>query len=65
MFEGENPEITSIEMITVSVKEGSLFVCVKGYTVDGHDFAKSAVEMGRVAILARISIELRSPSVCC
>ena len=36
----ENPEITSIEADSRKVKEGSLFVCMKGYTVDSHDFAK-------------------------
>ena len=34
----ENPEITSIEADSRKVKEGSLFVCMKGYTVDSHDF---------------------------
>ncbi|AHZ52756.1 UDP-N-acetylmuramoylalanyl-D-glutamate--2,6-diaminopimelate ligase [Bacillus thuringiensis serovar kurstaki str. YBT-1520] len=32
----ENPEITSIEADSRKVKEGSLFVCMKGYTVDSH-----------------------------
>ena len=45
----ENPEITSIEADSRKVKEGSLFVCMKGYTVDSHDFAKQA----RAALLLR------------
>ena len=40
----ENPEITSIEADSRKVKEGSLFVCMKGYTVDSHDFAKQRHE---------------------
>lgn len=42
--DSQDPEITSIEMDSREVKKGSLFVCVKGYTVDGHDFAQKAVE---------------------
>ncbi|SHN59340.1 UDP-N-acetylmuramoyl-tripeptide--D-alanyl-D-alanine ligase [Desulfovibrio litoralis] len=34
------------------VKQGSLFVCVKGTRVDGHDFAEDAVDQGACAILA-------------
>lgn len=45
-YEGENPEITSIENDNRKVIDGSLFVCIKGYTVDGHDFAQLAVEHG-------------------
>ncbi|WP_435382658.1 UDP-N-acetylmuramoyl-L-alanyl-D-glutamate--2,6-diaminopimelate ligase [Bacillus altitudinis] len=48
----ENPEITSIEMDSREVKKGSLFVCIKGYTVDGHDYAEKAVKSGAAAIVA-------------
>lgn len=34
------------------VKEGDIFICIKGNTVDGHDFAKNAMERGAKAILA-------------
>lgn len=33
------------------VKAGDLFVCIKGYTVDGHQFAKAAEEAGACAIV--------------
>ncbi len=42
----ENPDITSIEMDSREVEKGSLFVCIKGYTVDGHDYAEKAVKVG-------------------
>src|SRR4051812_11046956 len=32
---------------------GSLFVCVPGERVDGHDFARAAVDAGSVAVLAQ------------
>ena len=48
----ENPLVKSIEMDSRQVKDGSLFICIKGYTVDGHDFVDSAIEKGAIAILA-------------
>jgi UDP-N-acetylmuramoyl-L-alanyl-D-glutamate--2,6-diaminopimelate ligase len=55
--------IASIEMDSREVKPGSLFVCVKGYTVDGHDFAQKAVEMGAVAVLAEKPMSLDVPVI--
>lgn len=54
-------EILSIENDHRKVSQGSLFICVKGYTVDGHDFAASAVENGAVAVLAERELNLEVP----
>ncbi len=59
----ENPTISSIEMDSREVKPGSLFICIKGYTVDGHDFAQKAVEKGAVAILAERELDVAIPVV--
>jgi UDP-N-acetylmuramoyl-L-alanyl-D-glutamate--2,6-diaminopimelate ligase len=56
-----NPEIISIENDNRKVQQGSLFICIKGYTVDGHDFAQSAVENGAAAILAERPLKLDVP----
>ncbi|MDF2902557.1 MAG: murE [Bacillus sp. (in: firmicutes)] len=56
-------EITSIENDNRKVQQGSLFICVKGYTVDGHDFAAAAVENGAVAVLAERNLELEVPVI--
>nr|WP_295971541.1 UDP-N-acetylmuramoyl-L-alanyl-D-glutamate--2,6-diaminopimelate ligase [uncultured Bacillus sp.] len=58
-----NPEITSIENDNRKVKQGSLFVCIKGYTVDGHDFAAAAEESGAAAVLAERELPLTIPVV--
>lgn len=47
-----NPEITSVEADSRQIKQGSLFICISGYTVDGHDFANKAEQLGAVAIIA-------------
>lgn len=62
-YKGENPEITSIENDNRKVQKGSLFICIKGYTVDGHDFAGSAVRNGAVAILAERPLTLDVPVI--
>ncbi|WP_459499766.1 UDP-N-acetylmuramoyl-L-alanyl-D-glutamate--2,6-diaminopimelate ligase [Bacillus sp. C1] len=59
----ENPEITSIEADSRKVTNGSLFVCMKGYTVDSHDFAKQAAAQGAAAIIAERPIDVDVPVV--
>lgn len=59
----DNPEILSIEQDTRTVKQGSLFICIKGSTYDGHLFAKLAVEKGAVAIIAEKPLEVTVPVV--
>lgn len=58
-----NPDITSIEMDSRLVQPGSLFVCIKGYTVDGHRFAQSAADKGAAAIVAEAPVEVKGVPV--
>lgn len=44
-------EIDSLEYDSRRVTKGTLFVCLKGFNSDGHDFAARAVEMGAAALL--------------
>lgn len=62
-YNGENPEITSIEHDSRKVQKGSLFICIKGYTVDGHDYAEMAVQKGAVAILSERDLPLDVPVI--
>ena len=39
-------EVASVEYDSRKVTEGSLFVCVQGFTVDGHSFVSKAAEQG-------------------
>ncbi|WP_182199067.1 UDP-N-acetylmuramoyl-L-alanyl-D-glutamate--2,6-diaminopimelate ligase [Paraliobacillus salinarum] len=53
-----NQDIPSLEIkgITIDsrqVKQGYLFFCIQGYTVDGHDYVEQAIENGAVAIIAQ------------
>lgn len=57
----ENPEISSLETDSRKVTDGSLFICIKGYTVDGHDFAAQAVEDGAAAVVAERPLDIPVP----
>lgn len=58
-----NPPIHSIEMDSRHVQKGSLFICITGYTVDGHDFVQQAIDNGASAILAEREINNIDPSI--
>lgn len=45
------------------VTPGSLFACIRGATVDGHDFAAAAVEAGAVALLTERPLDLGVPEL--
>ncbi len=51
-------EITGITADSRKVKPGDLFVCLPGFTVDGHDYAAKAIELGAAAILAEKEIDV-------
>ncbi|MFN4180944.1 MAG: Mur ligase family protein, partial [Armatimonadota bacterium] len=49
---GDDVEVTSIVHDSRKVQSGSLFVCLRGLKVDGHDFARDALQKGAVAVVA-------------
>lgn len=51
-IEGEaEVEITGVDIDSRRVKEGHLFVAIKGTQVDGHNFIQKAIDLGAAAIL--------------
>ena len=62
-YDGDDVEIKSIENDNRKVINGSLFICIKGYTVDGHDFAQKAYESGAVAVIAERKLPLPIPVI--
>lgn len=59
----DNPEITSVEMDSRLVKPGSLFICIVGYTVDGHEYVEQAINNGAVAIVSQKEITASVPVI--
>lgn len=53
----EHLEITSVAFDSRQVRAGSLFVCIPGFQVDGHDFAHRAVANGATALLVERFVE--------
>jgi UDP-N-acetylmuramoyl-L-alanyl-D-glutamate--2,6-diaminopimelate ligase len=59
----ENIEIDTLEMDSRAVNEGSLFVCIPGFTVDGHHFVDEAVSNGAAAIIAEKPVKADVPVI--
>ena len=56
-------DITGISYNSKTVKQGEIFVCLKGEHSDGHEFAKMAVENGAVALYCEKELDIDVPQV--
>ncbi|WP_424768287.1 UDP-N-acetylmuramoyl-L-alanyl-D-glutamate--2,6-diaminopimelate ligase [Paenibacillus sp. sgz302251] len=56
-------ELTGIETDSRSIVKGQLFICLRGHTVDGHQFAPEAVGAGAVALIAERELALEVPQL--
>ena len=59
----EDVEITGVNIDSRRIKEGHLFVAMKGTQVDGHRFIQKAVELGAKAVLCEDMPEERNEGV--
>src|SRR5690348_258836 len=60
---GGETEITSLAYDNRQVSAGTLFFCVPGFAVDGHDFAPDAVARGAAALVVERALGLGVPEV--
>lgn len=58
-----NMEITKIAQDSREVEAGTLFICIDGEVVDGHQFAQVAEQNGAVAIIAEKPVDVSIPVV--
>src|SRR5690625_5704119 len=56
-------KVNSLQVDSREVKRGDLFICIKGFTVDGHNFAKQAEKNGAVAVVAERELQLSIPTI--
>jgi UDP-N-acetylmuramoyl-L-alanyl-D-glutamate--2,6-diaminopimelate ligase len=56
-------EISGLAYDNRSVTAGTLFFCVPGFKVDGHDFAPDAVERGAAALVCQRPLGLGVPEI--
>ena len=60
----KNRVVSGIEFDSRKVKQDSLFVAVKGYKSDGHDFISSAIDLGATAVICEILPEKPDKNIC-
>ncbi|WP_249869871.1 UDP-N-acetylmuramoyl-L-alanyl-D-glutamate--2,6-diaminopimelate ligase [Oceanobacillus saliphilus] len=51
-------EFNDLEMDSRRVKPGNVFICIPGFTVDGHDYVAQAVANGAVAVIAEKTLHV-------
>ena len=56
-------EIEGIESNSKKIEKGFLFVAIKGFTVDGHEFIENAIENGAIAVVVDESCDLKNLKV--
>ena len=56
-----NPEIEDIIYDSRKVRKNTVFVCLKGYSSDGHKYASSAVEKGAAALVISDELDFEVP----
>jgi UDP-N-acetylmuramoyl-L-alanyl-D-glutamate--2,6-diaminopimelate ligase len=56
-------EVTGVEFDSRRVEAGTLFCCVPGLHVDGHDFAAAAVAAGAAALVVERPLDVPAPQV--
>ena len=52
-------DIQSIESDSRKVKEGTMFVAIRGFEVDGHEYVNKAIEMGASAVMVQADSDLK------
>ena len=52
-------EITGLENNSKNVKEGYMFIAIKGFKTDGHQYISKAIENGAKAILIEEGVDLK------
>ena len=55
-----DPEITSIHSLAQEVKPGGLFIAIKGFVKDGHDYIDTALENKAAAIIVQDAISRKA-----
>lgn len=53
-------KIKGIENNSKNIKKGDMFIAIKGFAVDGHQYVNSAIENGAIAILVEEGCDLKS-----
>ena len=53
-------EITGLDSNSKQIKPGYLFVAIKGFSADGHQFVENAIENGAIAVMVEEGCDLKA-----
>lgn len=56
-------EINNIQYDSRKILEGDMFVCLKGFEVDGHEYAQKAVDLGAKVIVCENDVEVKGNDI--
>lgn len=56
-------EINDVKTNSKEIKEGDLFVCIKGFNVDRHDYVKEAEDNGARALVVSRDVDSNLPQI--
>ncbi|HLR62210.1 MAG TPA: UDP-N-acetylmuramoyl-L-alanyl-D-glutamate--2,6-diaminopimelate ligase [Lentibacillus sp.] len=56
-------EISGVETDSRNIEKGNLFICIEGFTVDGHDFIGQAADNGAYAVLTEKEVSASVPVI--
>ncbi len=56
-------EINGMSYNSLSIKKGDIFICIKGESSDGHNYAKDAVDKGAASLFCEEELPLDVPQI--
>lgn len=56
-------EIEGIENNSKEVKKGYMFIAIKGFSTDGHQYVENAIENGAIAVMVEDGCDLKSLNI--
>lgn len=58
-----NLYFNKLEIDHRNIEDGDVFICLQGFTVDGHQFAQQAEENGAIAIISEYPVDVSIPTL--
>ena len=62
-YDGENIDIKGLSTNSKTVKQGDLFICIKGAKIDRHDYIEEAIKNGAIALVTSKDVNVDVPYI--
>ena len=63
LYKGIDLEINGLSTNSKTTKQGDLFICIKGVSVDRHDYIDEAINNGAVALVTAKDVDVNVPYI--